>query len=371
MVGYRVIGWMAAAFVLACLARTGAGAGAPKPTSKPATAPATAKVWKLPALTKVGCFAVADALYAVIQDTSPGAAKSDWHLLDLKTGTVTNLAEVLKGIRDDFKSDLTSVEFSPNTGNLLAQAGAAEPWWFDLAGKQGRSLASTTGTQCFWLGDRIIQYAPGAVAAANPANPTPGVATPGAIPAKAIDPAHFDKIYKCTMPGTVLRVNEKGNAMVCWTTMHVGFRDYRLAFGAFGVPGGRGVPVAVSVSPAPQFALSPGGKYLLATTYDDPSGAGIVELSAKTSVFSLSGKATFKLAQVGTPVYVSEGGRAITRTPKGVLLIWDVKGKESQELLKDAAAAGVWHGNLYYVTNTDDKWQLNMTPLPPDPKAKP
>ena len=97
----------------------------------------TAKVWKLPALTKVGCFAVADALYAVIQDTSPGAAKSDWHLLDLKTGTVTNLAEVLKGIRDDFKSDLTSVEFSPNTGNLLAQAGAAEPWWFDLAGKQG------------------------------------------------------------------------------------------------------------------------------------------------------------------------------------------------------------------------------------------
>ena len=95
----------------------------------------------------------------------------------------------------------------------------------------------------------------------------------------------------------------------------------------------------MSVSPAPQFALSPGGKYLLATTYDDPSGAGIVELSARTSVFSLSGKATFKLAQVGTPVYVSEGGRAITRTPKGVLLIWDVKGKESQELLKDAAAA--------------------------------
>jgi hypothetical protein len=40
------------------------------------------------------------------------------------------------------------------------------------------------------------------------------------------------------------------------------------------------------------------------------------------------------------------------------------------ELVKDAVQAGIWGGNLYYVTNSGDKWLLNMMPLPPEPKAK-
>jgi hypothetical protein len=170
--------------------------------------------------------------------------------------------------------------------------------------------------------------------------------------------------------GTVVTVSEKGNVMICRTIMHLGFRVYKPAYGIFTVPAGQSRAIAGDTNPTPRFVFSPGGKYLLATTYDAPGGADIAGLSAKTRVMSITSNADISLPQVGAPVYVSDTGRAVTRNDRGVLLLWDRRGKESVELVKDAVQAGIWGGNLYYVTNSGDSWQLNMMPLPPEPKAK-
>jgi hypothetical protein len=400
MVRHRKAGLIAVLFVLACMAKMGSAADVPKPTSGPA---ASKQSWKLPTLSNVGCFTVADGQYAVLQDLPgrpaptapvtaaglplPAPVQCKWYLLNLKTGTLTNLADLLKEISGDFKGDLEWVEFSPVCNCLIAHTGIMVanppytpthqryPWWFDLAAKKGVSLLSATGTQCFWLGDRVIQYEPRGIDPPPP--PPPGIPlppSPGPIEAMSIDVAH-NKFNKCKMPGTVVAVSDKGNMVVCHATLHFGFRDYRPAYAVFGIPGSQlGSAIAGDTTPTPQFVLSPGSRYVLATTYDDPNGTGgVAGLSAKTRIIGI-GKFPIPLAKVSTPLYISDSGRAMTRTDKGVILVWDAKGKESEVLVKDALQAGVWHGNLYYISSTDGDWQLNMMPLPQlketDPKSK-
>ncbi len=361
MVGYRVIGWVWVLLVLGCLSRLGVAADAPKPA---ADAP-TIQVWKLPALGKVGCFTIAAGQYAVIQELPAG----NWHLLNLKTGTAGSLPDLLKEISGSFKGSLTSADFCPVGNGLLARTDAGEPWWYDLAARKGVSLVSATGSQVLWVGDKVVQYEPRPIVAPTataPADPFAG----RPVDAKAIDVAH-GKVVPCKVSGTVVAVSDKGNIMICRTIMHLGFRIYKPAYGIFSVPAGQGKAIAGDTNPSPRFVLSPGGKYVLATTYDAPGGADIAGLSAKTRVLSLIGAAAdIALAQVGSPVFVSDTGRAVTRTDRGVLLIWDRRGKESVELVKDSVQAGVWGGNLYYLTNAGDHWLLNMIPLPADPKAK-
>ena len=404
MVRHRIVGLIAVAFVLGCMVRTGTAADVPKPTSGPAAAPAATKqAWPLPALNNVGCFTIADGQYAVLQDLAappnpnaavisagvplPPPAAAKWYWLNLKTGSVTNLADFLREISGALKGDLEWVEFSPTCGCLLAHTGIMVPnpplgpthqrypWWFDLAAKKGVSLLSATGSQCFWLGDKVVQYEPRGLAPPPP--PPPGIPlppSPGPIDAMAIDVAH-NKFNKCKMPGTVVAASDKGNMLVCHATLHFGFRDYRPAYAVFGIPGGQvGLAIAGDTTPPPQFVISPGSRYVLATTYDDPNGTGgVAGLSAKTRIMGI-GKVPIPLTQVSTPLYISDSGRPLTRTDKGVILIWDSKGKESEVLVKDALQAGVWRGNLYYITNAEDKWQLNMMPLPqlkePEPKPK-
>jgi hypothetical protein len=216
------------------------------------------------------------------------------------------------------------------------------------------------------VGDKIIQYEPQPIGA--------GYVAPVPIMGRMMDLAK-NKTIPYRLPGTVVAINDKGTHMICQTMFRAFRKPIKPGYGVLLTATGKivGASLSDTTTLTPQFALSPGGKYLLALVYSDQ---GIAALSGKTAIVSLTtGKKPVPLAQTAAPVYINDAGRALTRTDKGVIQLWDLKGKVSEDVATDTVTAGVWNGNLYYITGSGDKMQLHMKPLPQmkiaDPKAKP
>ena len=355
-----------------------ASASTSAPTSEPA-----AQEWKLPAINKLGIFTVSNGTYAIIEDvppppdpnappppagtTPPPPPKPKWHLLDLKTGKILVLADELTKISADFKGDIFHADFAPSGKGLIVHTTdnfRRQPWYFDLAGKQCRNLADPVGTQCFWMGDMLVVYEPNVSVGSD---------------AKVIDLSK-SRVGKVHLPGQVVAISDKGNALVCRANVRFARGRYAQGYAIFsqtgiqvGAPlqGATNTGVGVT-STDPKFYFSPGGKSLLTMIYDDQGGVGIAGMGAETGVFRVSGSRAI-LADAGSPVFVNDSGKAITRNSKGSLLIWDVKGKESQELATDSldGGVGVFGGNLYWLTNKDGNLVLHMLPLPQIKETKP
>lgn len=393
MARYFKAGMTTAALTLALLASTLlADEPATGPASKPAataSAPAEGdgKAWDIPGIARMGYFTVSDGRYAIVQDQppppdpnpaplQPGQApppppKGKWHLVDLSTGKVTNLLDALKECSGEFRAeDLTWVDFAPDGKSLLLTTGgvgARAPWWFDLSAKKALPLADKSGSQCIWIGDKVLQYEP---RAANAVYAVP-------IAGRIMDLVK-NKTASYTVSGTIFAVSDKGTHFI-GQTMTRARRGVpaRAVYALFSV-GAKAMPIGQPLSgltnPEPRFVISPGGKYVLAMAYDDKPGV-VAALNVKTCVLALSGRKPIPLAQAVPPLFINDAGKAMTRTDKGLIQIWDAKGKEGQEIVKENAAAGVWNCNLYYITGNEQKMQLHMKPLPqmkmPDPKSKP